>query len=309
MLTVLYLLAVFLVSFIISANNSANSVGTLYGSHITSYKKAAIYAGLFVFIGVILEGRKMSGTIGGGIVYQSLTFEMAIMVLFSTFILMLLFTYLSMPLSASQIIVGSVLGVAFSFGWLIHATFLGMIILSWVLTILFSSILAFVIYNLIALLARKLRFFALSKFYTVSIFVGSAFLAYTLGANTIGLVASLTPSLPSLLIAGIASFAGTILMGRKTVRTVGRKIILLDPPRAFAAQISGALIVEIFTQLHLPVPITQAVIGGIIGTGFVKGHTEINRDTIKHLAISWSLAPLLAFLLTSAIIKVSSLLL
>ncbi|MCD6370056.1 MAG: inorganic phosphate transporter, partial [Thermoplasmata archaeon] len=118
-------------------------------------------------------------------------------------------------------------------------------------------------------------------------------------------VASLNLSSYSIFIAAIFSLIGTYFLGRKTVRTAGEKIVSLDPSRAFAAQISGALIVEIFTQMHLPVSITQAVIGGIIGTGLVKGYRELNRKTLKNLAISWVLAPILSFLLTLGIIMLS----
>jgi len=291
----IYILLAAFVSFIIAANNSANSVGALYGSEITSYYKAAIISGFFVMLGVILEGWKMTGAIGGGIVEGELSAFMSIIVLITTLILLFLFTYLSMPLSASQIMVGAVIGVALFSNLLINSSFLSLVIFSWVITFLAGLVFAFIIYHIIFRLAEGMRIFSLSKFYTVSLYFGAAFIAYTLGANTIGLIASLTPSYWVYIIAGISAFLGTVLFGKRTVRTVGKNITYLDPPRAFAALLGGALIVELFTQIHLPVSMTQAVIGGIVGTGFVKGYREINKTTIKNLGLSWLLAPLLAF--------------
>ncbi len=306
MLQLLYLILAAAVSFIIAANNSANSVGPLYGSGISSYFKAAIYSGIFVMMGTLLEGYKMSGAVTGGVVAEPFSLSMSLIVLLSTFILMLLFTFLSVPLSASQIMIGSVTAVAFAYELHLNSKFLSLIFVSWVLTFVFGLIAALFVYLLLIYLTPRLRLFSLSRFYTLSLYIGSAFLAYTLGANTIGLIVSLNLSVYSMVIGGCAALLGTYLLGRRTVKTAGKKIISLDPPRAFAAQISAALVVETFTQLHLPVSITQAIIGGIIGTGLVKGYREINRKTLKNLGISWTMAPLLSFLLTLTIIMVSS---
>jgi len=305
MLEVVYIILVAIVSSVIAANNSADSVGTLYGSGLFSYRKAALYSGIFVMLGIFLEGHKMEGAIGGGIVTEPFTLQMSLIVLLSTFILMLIFTFLSIPLAASQILVGSITAVAFSYRWIIHTSFLSLVLSSWILTLAIAIFFAYLLYHLLAKIATRMHLFSLSKFYTISLYIGSAFIAYTLGANTIGLVASLNLSSYSIFIAAIFSLIGTYFLGRKTVRTAGEKIVSLDPSRAFAAQISGALIVEIFTQMHLPVSITQAVIGGIIGTGLVKGYRELNRKTLKNLAISWVLAPILSFLLTLGIIMLS----
>jgi PiT family inorganic phosphate transporter len=307
MLELVYLILAAVVSFIIAANNSADSVGTLYGSRVTSYYKAAIFSGFFVMLGTLLEGWKMARAIGGGLVPNPLTLEMSLMVLLSTAILLFLFTYLSMPLSASQVLVGSIIGVAAAFAWLINIEFTLLVVSSWAITLLAAMGMAYLVYKLITLFAKKFNIFSISRFYTISLFIGSAFIAYTLGANTIGLVASLDLSYISIAIAGVASMLGTIFYGRKTVITVGKKITLLDPPRAFSAQLAGALVVELFTQIHFPVSITQAVIGGVIGTGLIKGYQELNRKTVKNLAASWIIAPLLAFALTYALVIMPSL--
>ena len=306
-LTLIYLILASIVSFVIAANNSADSVGTLYGSQITSYYKAAIFSGIFVLMGTLLEGWKMAGAIGGGLVTNSLSLEMSLMVLLSTAILLFLFTYLSMPLSASQILVGSIIGVAIAYVWKVNLEFVIMVVTSWGITLGAGIGFAYLIYRIMSIFIKKVSMFALSKFYTVSLFTGSAFIAYTLGANTIGLVASLDLSFYSILIAGVSGLLGTVFFGRRTVITVGKKITSLDPPRAFSAQLAGALIVEIFTQVHFPASLTQAVIGGVIGTGLIKGYRELNKKTVRELAVSWTLAPILAFLITYILVIVLSL--
>ncbi len=302
MLELAYLFLAAIVSFIIAANNSADSVGTLYGSRVTSYYKAAIFSGVFVMIGTFLEGWKMAGAIGGGLVSNPLTLEMSLIVLLSTAILLFLFTHLSMPLSASQVLVGSIIGVAAAFAWIINIEFALLVVSSWGITLFAAIGMAYLIYKIITYVAKKFNMFSLSKFYTISLFIGSAFIAYTLGANTIGLVASLDLSYLSIAIAGISAMIGTIIYGRKTVITVGKKITMLDPPRAFSAQLAGALVVELFTQIHFPVSITQAVIGGVIGTGLIKGYQELNKKTVKNLAASWFIAPIFAFVITYIIV-------
>ncbi len=306
MLEYAYLFLAAVVSFVISANNSSNSVGTLYGSKVTSYYKAAVFSGLMVLVGTLLEGWKMSGAIGGGFLDEPLTLEMSLMVLLSTAILLFLFTHFSMPLSASQLLVGSIIGVAFAFSWKVNRDFLLLVLTSWVLTFILAMLLSLLIYYILLLISHRATPFSMSRFYTVSLFLGSAFIAYTLGANTIGLVASLDLSYASIIISALAALFGVIIYGRKTAVTVGKRITSLDPPRAFSAQLATAIIVEAFTQFHLPASITQAVIGGIIGTGLIKGYRELNGKTLKSLLLSWLVAPLVAFLITYAIVTVLS---
>ena len=298
MLEFVYLVLVALVSFIIAANNSAGSIGTLYGSRIASYYKSAIFAGFFIMMGAFLEGWKMAGAIGGGMVAAPLSLQLSVMVLLSTTILLLIFTFLGIPLSASQIMVGSIIGAAVYFAISTNTIFVAWVTGAWILNLVASMLLAILVYFILTLASRKRRIFGLSKFYTVSLFVSSGFIAYTLGANTIGLIASLNLSVYSIAISGISAFLGAILFSKRTVTTVGRRIISLDPARAFSAQISGSIIVEMFTQIHLPVSITQAIVGGVIGTGLAKGKKELNMKTLKNLAISWLVVPLISFILT-----------
>ncbi len=304
MLALLYLVLASAVSFIIAANNSAGSVGTLYGSRITSYYKASVFAGLLVMLGTFLEGWKMAGAIGGGMLEYPLTMQMSLMVLLATAIILLLFTLVSIPLSASQILVGSIIGVAVAYAIAINVEFVLWIVAAWGVNLLASLALAFAIYIVTAKVTHRLHVFSLSKFYTISLFVSSGFMAYTLGANTIGLIASLSLSYYSIIFSGVSAMLGTVLLGKRTVVTVGRRITSLDPPRAFAAQIAGAIVVELFTQLHFPVSITQAIIGGVIGTGLVKGYSELNRKTVKNLALSWTIAPLISFVVTYVVVTV-----
>ena len=298
MLELLYIVIASAVSFVIAANNSAGSVGTLYGSRITSYYKSAAFAGALVMLGTFLEGWKMAGAIGGGMLESPLTLEMSLMVLVATTILLIVFTFFSIPLSASQILVGSIIGVAAAYAMAVNVFFVAWVVFAWIINLVASMAIAFGIYVLMARITQKFHVFSLSKFYTISLFVSSGFMAYTLGANTIGLIASLSLSYYSIMFSGIAAMLGTLLMGKRTVITVGRNITSLNPPRAFSAQIAGAIIVEMFTQFHFPVSITQAIIGGIIGTGLVKGYSELNKKTVKNLGLSWLLAPLLSFALT-----------
>ncbi len=306
MLELAYIFLAAVVSFVIAANNSAGSVGTLYGSRITSYYRAAFMAGFFVMLGTFLEGWKMSGAIEGGLISYPLGLEMSLLVLLSVILLMLLFTILAVPMSASQLMVGSIIGVAFAFAWSINGGFTAFIVVSWILNFVISLFLSLSIYVLTSRLTKHFNVFALSRFYTVSLLISSAFMAYTLGANTIGLIASLNLSWYSIIVTGVAALVGTVVLGKRTVVTVGSRITNMDPPRAFAAQIAGAIVVEAFTQIHLPVSITQAIIGGVIGTGMVKGYRELNKKTVKNLFLSWSIAPIVGFALTYFIVMVLS---
>jgi PiT family inorganic phosphate transporter len=76
---------------------------------------------------------------------------------------------------------------------------------------------------------------------------------------------------PWLLMLGAGGFVvGIVLLGRRTIETVGDKITKLTPSRAFAVQIGTAMAVLASTVLGLAVSTSHCLVGSIVGVGICE---------------------------------------
>jgi PiT family inorganic phosphate transporter len=90
----------------------------------------------------------------------------------------------------------------------------------------------------------------------------------------------------------LSAVAGMFLFGYGVTSTVSERILTLAGAAALAAQLGGALTVHLFTQFGVPVSITQAVIGGIMGIGQAKDIVIMDTRTVLRVILGWVMAPL-----------------
>ena len=76
--------------------------------------------------------------------------------------------------------------------------------------------------------------------------------------------------------------------------TVGKGITPLDEYAALIAVVSAAITVEIFTQVGVPVSTSQAIVGGVVGVGLIKGAKTVNKRKLIEIGIGWISTPISA---------------
>jgi PiT family inorganic phosphate transporter len=143
----------------------------------------------------------------------------------------------------------------------------------------------------------------LNYIYVVSSLLFSFYLAYVLGANTVGLVNGLyilfiSNILASSILFGTATAVGILFLSGGITKSIGKGIIGISPLSALAAQMGGALTTHYFTQFGIPVSVTQALIGGIFGIGLAKRIVLANKRIIRGIMMGWALAPLSGFVIS-----------
>ncbi|GBE29692.1 MAG TPA: inorganic phosphate transporter [Bacteroidetes bacterium] len=82
---------------------------------------------------------------------------------------------------------------------------------------------------------------------------------------------------------------GLSLHGYKVMRTVGEKITEITPSRGFAAELSAASVVTVFSKMGMPVSTTHTLVGAVLGIGLVSGAGALNYSVIRNIAFSWIL--------------------
>jgi PiT family inorganic phosphate transporter len=90
---------------------------------------------------------------------------------------------------------------------------------------------------------------------------------------------------------------GTYAGGWRIIRTVGTRIIKMDPAQGFAAEGSGAAVILVSSHLGFPLSSTQVISGGVIGAGAAKRLSAVRWGVASNIAIAWLLTlPLTALL-------------
>ena len=295
-----------MISIMLGANNFSACLGASLGAGIVKLRNAAAIASAGVFFGVLLEGFKLSSVFGGQII-SGLSQSGLLAVLVSTLSVMVIVTILHIPLSLSQVMIGAGWGFALAAGVQIGYTFSLEVIGSWLVSPAIAFLVSASVEIVVLRMGRKIGdVITLNRVYAILTLIASFYAAYTLGANTVGLLVGLFPSrpedrLPLSLLFSSGAVAGIFLLGRGTARSVAEKLVGLNPSTALSAQFGGALSVHLFTQIGLPVSISQVVIGGMTGAASVKQIVVVNKRIMRDIIIGWTAGPMagaiLAFLL------------
>ena len=287
---------------VLGANNLSTCLGSSVGVRAIKYRQALVLASLGLFAGILLEGYKVSGAINSGIV-RSNDPKFTIAVELSSLLLMSIITYRRIPVSLSQVAIGAAIGSGLARGISVNWSFAAIVAASWLLTPLVGFTLSLILSSATSLPAKRhRRILRLNLFYAYLTVMSGVYAAYALGANTVGFIVGMNEvsGLPSPLLSTVFAFAtivGMITLGRGTTQSVAENIIGLNPSASFAAQMGGAITVHGFTQVGIPVSVSQAVVGGIFGAAVPRKIVVRNGRLTREILFGWTVAPLLGAML------------
>jgi len=90
-------------------------------------------------------------------------------------------------------------------------------------------------------------------------------------------------------LAAVAIGLGTYAGGWRIIRTMGSRIIRLEPVDGFAAQTMSAVVIQAATQLGLPVSTTHVVSGGVMGAGSPRHFGAVRWGVARSILGAWVL--------------------
>lgn len=283
---------------VLGANNLSICLGTSMAARRLRYSQALALASIGVMAGILLEGTKLSRAITLGIVYSSNP-QFTTVVTLSSFILMVFLTYLKIPISLSEVAVGGALGAAIASGTKVNWIFTLLVLSSWLVTPLAGFGIADALSLITRRIGKRIRGVVTQNIvYSYLTILSGVYAAYTLGANTVGLIIGMVGGPPSqrVLISvalGLATVLGMVLFSRGTTLSVAENIVGLNPSAAFAAQVGGAVTVHGFTQFGIPVSVSQAVVGGVFGAAIPRKIVVRNDRLTREIVLGWTVGPLL----------------
>lgn len=284
------------------ANDTANCIGTTVGCGLITFRRAAALVAVFAVMGAMLQGQHVMKTISKGIVSADLNYLAVCVTLICSGFFVTLATFLRIPTSTSQAIVGGVVGIGLAVGAEVNYSKFVLIAESWVLCPVLVMLLSFGLMHLIILVLSKfesssLLFQHASGWLAI---ISTCYVAYSMGANNVGNavgpIANLNIFPPDmlLLIGGVSIALGAVTYGKKVADTIGKGLMPLDIPGVFAVQVSSALGMHLFSLFGIPVSAPSTIVGAVVGVGLVKGTRAVSNKMLLTILVGWVLTPTLA---------------
>jgi len=315
-------------------HDAANSIATVVATRVLSPGIAVAWAAFFNFIAFIVFGDAVAKTIGGDMVNIALIpgndqlFVLLAGVL-GAIVWNLITWWLGLPTSSSHALVGGYAGAAISSyiwhfgfdspltvlkaeGWIRTLSFI-------VLSPLIGAILGFTLMVIVYWIFHRVsvnkvdRVFRIGQLFSAAAFSlghGGNDAQKTMGMITIALVAGgyaqMTPQgkLPDVelwvvLAAHAAIGLGTLSGGWRIVKTMGTKIVKLQPVGGFCAETAAAATLAAVTVTGVPVSTTHTITGAIVGVGSARRLSAVKWGVAGRIVWAWILTIPMAALIAA----------
>ncbi len=298
----------------IGASGAAASISVAYGSGaIPTKKKALLLCGIAIFAGAAIGGSEVVKTIGTGIIPQTiLSDKIVLIILASAALSLFIANVLGIPLSTSEITVGSVVGVGIAYQALYINNIL-VIVSFWILIPAIAFILAVMVGKLIKKLEKKypgLKTAKAQKIISIFVIIVGFFEAFSAGmnnvANAIGPLvgANLISMNTGTFLGGLFVALGAILLGGNVLQTNGKKITTFSLLEGGAISGTGAFLVILSSIYGLPVPLTQVTSTAIMGIATVqKGSSTLKKNIISKILKVWLVSPIFSLVISYGLVK------
>lgn len=302
----------------IGGNNAAAAMGAAYGAKVRTKYQSVLLIGVFAVLGAVLSGGEVIKTLGSGILPSgTILIKGAIIAVGASAATVFLANLLRVPISTSQVSVGSVIGIGFFYGASkLNTPLLATIMIWWVVTPIVAWLLAYLmgkyLYTsiLVWIADHHDSEASIKKSLNILLTISGCYVAFSAGANHAGIIVGpfvgtgLIPSTYGAIFAGVAIGLGALLMGGRILDTVGRDICELCVIRAVFVEFTSAIIVHAASILGIPVSLGEIVASGIIGIGCANsGMHIVKSNTVKKILIAWVISPLLAGTVAFVLIK------
>ncbi|MDQ4040767.1 MAG: inorganic phosphate transporter [Actinomycetota bacterium] len=289
-------------------HDTANAVATSISTRALSPRAAVTLAALLNFAGAFIS-LEVAATVASGIVESELvTTTIVFAGLIGAIAWNLATWYFGLPSSSSHALIGGVVGAAFAAQGAEAVKGDGLLE-KVLIPALIAPILAFVVAAIAIVLAYRivgrLRPGPVSRGYRLGQIVSASLFSLSHGTNdaqkTMGIIAlalvahgdlsASNPDPPTWVIvsAATAIALGTYVGGWRIIRTMGSRIIKMDPAQGFVAQGAGASVILAASHFGYPLSTTHVASGGVMGAGAGKRLSAVRWGVAGNIVGAWVL--------------------
>jgi inorganic phosphate transporter, PiT family len=288
-------------------HDTANAVATSISTRAMAPRVAVTLAAILNFVGAFLS-LQVAATIASGIVEADMiTLAIVFSGLIGAIFWNLLTWYFGLPSSSSHALIGGVVGAAFAAEGPSAVLWEGLVekvaipaVMAPILAFVVAGVGILVTYRIVGRLRPSTvsRSYRLGQIITGSLFSlshGTNDAQKTMGILFLALVAngnlSAGDDIPNWVVvsAATAIALGTYVGGWRIIKTMGSRIIKMDPAQGFSAQGSGAAVILAASHAGFPLSTTHVVSGGIMGAGAAKRVSAVRWGVAGNIVVAWVL--------------------
>ncbi|MDB5054842.1 MAG: Phosphate/sulfate permease [Bacilli bacterium] len=319
-----------LFDFINGFHDTANAIATAVSTKALTPKVAVIYAAILNFFGAVIFD-KVAKNIGNGIAdplklsqsagMQSIGMHIVMAALISAILWNLITWYFGIPSSSSHTLIGSMAGAVIAgagmqaVNWGGFNKIVEVLVLSPFIAFAVGFLLMYVIKGIVFMLGNGSPSKFNRGFRTLQIFSAGA-QAFSHGTNdaqkamgiivfalVIGGYETNTQFIPLWVkfAAALAMALGTSVGGWRIIKTIGRKIIKIEPMNGFTADLTATTVLQTASAFGMPLSTTHVITSAIIGTGTALRPKSINWGIVGKMVLTWvvtiPISTLIAFLI------------
>jgi PiT family inorganic phosphate transporter len=285
-------------------HDAANAIATSVSTRALTPRVALLMAAVMNFVGAFL-GTKVAQTVFS--VLEPPSGEHALVVVLAALLgaisWNLLTWYLGLPSSSSHALIGGLVGAGLAGGVTVHwSSVVDKVVIPMFLSPVVGGAGAFVLMLSILWLFRNAKPGPINRGFRLAQTVSASAMALghglqdaqkTMGVIVLALVVggyqdSFEIPWWVVVLAASAISLGTYSGGWRIMRTLGRRIIHIDPPAGFAAEtIAASVLYTTAYVFEAPISTTQTITGSIMGVGAVRGHKAVRWGVARNILIAW----------------------
>ena len=327
-LFLLVLLAALTFEYINGFHDTANAIATVVSTKVLTPRAAVMWAAFWNLIGALV-GTAVAKTISGGLVDASAVTMTTVLAALLAAIIWNLFTWwLGLPSSSSHALIGGLCGAALATAagkWEVliwHAQDAkGKSMGLWpkVVFPMFTSPLIGLFGGLLLIVLRRMTPRRVGLIFGKAQLVSAGFMGFSHGSNdaqkAMGIITlalftgtstGVFADLPEwagflrvsefkdipfwvVIVCALTMAAGTAAGGWRIIRTMGHKMVKMQPVHGFAAETTAAAILYGTATLGVPVSTTHVISTSIMGVGATKRLSAVKWGVVQRILWAWVL--------------------
>jgi PiT family inorganic phosphate transporter len=287
-------------------HDTANAIATSVSTRALKPGWAIAMSATANFVGA-LTGTAVARTVGSGLIDTNVESQTVIAAALVGAIFWNLLTWrLGIPSSSSHALIGGLLGAALAASGF-EAWQMDGIVEKVLIPLIGSPVIGFVLGLTLMIVIfnvfRRAHPVRLNGAFRRLQVVSAGYMAFSHGSNdaqktmgimtlalvTAGVIDSFEVPLWVILTAATAISLGTAAGGWRIIKTMGTKVVKLDPVHGFAAETTAASIIFGATQLGMPVSTTHVISSAIMGVGSSDRLKTVRWGVARSIVVAWVL--------------------
>ncbi len=291
-------------------HDAANAIATSISTRALTPRIALIMAAVMNFVGALL-GQEVAKTVQSVLDMAGVSENEGLVIILSGLLgaitWNLITWYFGLPSSSTHALIGGLVGAGIAGGVTVEwNTITEKVLIPMIASPIVGFTLAFIIMLSIMWIFRRRNPHKVQRGFRMLQTLSAAGLALghglqdaqkTMGViflavTTAGYYSATDESLPLWIVLSSAAAIslGTYSGGWRIMRTLGRRIIHLDPARGFSAETAGTIVLYTTAfAFHAPISTTHTITSAIMGAGATKRFSAVRWGVARSIVIAWVL--------------------